>query len=393
MTKNKQITPADKISSVQEYYFSRKLKEVAQMNADDTQPRVISLGIGGPDFMPDNATIEALCEDVHRTDAHSYQSYVGLPELRQAWSRFYQRWYNVSLQPDTEILPLLGSKEGIMHISMALLNPGDKVLVPDPGYPTYTSVSRLVGAEVIPYDLTAERQWEPDWQQLEAMPGIDDVKLMWVNYPHMPTGHSASRRLLEQIVDFGRRHHIVIAHDNPYSFILNDQPLSILAIPGAKEICLELNSMSKSHSMAGWRQGVVCAQPEFIRWILRVKSNVDSGMFRPMMKAAICALDAPDSYYSDLNARYSERRQAAEQIMSRLGCQWDCNQRGLFLWGKIPNSYPDAESLTEQVLHQARVFITPGFIFGHNGNRYIRISLCAPVEQMHEALKRIEQNI
>lgn len=385
----KEIRPADRISHVEEYYFSRKLKEVAQMNADGGRP-VISLGIGGPDFMPSQNTIFALMEDVMKPDAHSYQSYVGLPALRKAWSDFYQRWYGVEVDPAGEMLPLIGSKEGIMHVSMAFLNPGDKVLVPDPGYPTYTSVSRLVGAEIIKYDLTYENNWEPDFEALEALPDLDEVKLMWVNYPHMPTGHCASTELLEKIVAFGRKHNIVIINDNPYSFILNEHPLSIMQVEGAREICLEFNSMSKSHSMAGWRQGIVVGKKEFIDWIIRVKSNVDSGMFRPMMKAAIAALGAPNEYFKQLNESYRVRRIAAEQIMTHLGCEFDPEQRGLFLWGRIPDSCPDAESLTEPILYRARVFITPGFIFGKNGERFIRISLCAPFEKMQEALLRIQ---
>lgn len=385
----KEIKPAERIAHVEEYYFSRKLKEVAQMNADGGKP-VISLGIGGPDFMPSQNTILSLIEDVMKPDAHSYQSYVGIPALRKAWSDFYKRWYDVELDPACELLPLIGSKEGIMHVSMAFLNPGDKVLVPDPGYPTYTSVSKLCGADIIKYDLTYENDWEPDFAALEAMPDIDEVKLMWVNYPHMPTGHCASRKLLERIVDFGRRHNIVIINDNPYSFILNDEPLSILQIEGAKDICLEFNSMSKSHSMAGWRQGIVCGKKEFIDWIIRVKSNVDSGMFRPMMKAAISALNNPESYFKQLNEQYRVRRIAAEQIMTHLGCEFDPEQRGLFLWGRIPDSCPDCESMTEPILHKARVFLTPGFIFGKNGERFIRISLCAPFEKMQEALLRIQ---
>ena len=385
----KEIKPADRISHVEEYYFSRKLKEVARMNADGGLP-VISLGIGGPDFMPSQQTIFALMEDVMKPDAHSYQSYVGLPALRKAWSDFYHRWYDVDLDPATEMIPLIGSKEGIMHVSMALLNPGDKVLVPDPGYPTYSSVSKLVGAEIIKYDLKYENDWEPDFAALDNTPGIDDVKVMWVNYPHMPTGHCASLELLTRIVDFGRRHGIVIINDNPYSFILNDQPLSIMQVEGAKDVCLEFNSMSKSHSMAGWRQGIVVGRKEYIGWVLRVKSNVDSGMFRPVMKAAIAALGAPQEYFTQLNEAYRVRRIAAEQIMHYLGCEFDPAQRGLFLWGRIPDKYDHCEELTEPVLHKARVFLTPGFIFGRNGERFVRISLCAPFEKMQEALLRIK---
>ena len=385
----KDIKPADRISHVEEYYFSRKLKEIAKMNQDGGRP-VISLGIGGPDFKPSPETIMALIEDVMHPDSHSYQSYVGLPELRKAWSEFYKKWYDVELEAASEILPLIGSKEGIMHVSMAFLNPGDKVLVPDPGYPTYSSVSKLVGAEIIKYDLTYENNWEPDFEALEKMSDVDEVKLMWVNYPHMPTGHCASKELLQKIVDFGRRHNIVIINDNPYSFILNDEPMSILQVPGAKDICMEFNSMSKSHSMAGWRQGIVAGKKEFIDWILRVKSNVDSGMFRPMMKAAIAALNNPSDYYKRQNEAYQVRRIAAEQIMLHLGCEFDPDQRGLFLWGRIPNSAENCEAVTEPILQKARVFITPGFIFGKNGERFIRISLCAPFEKMQEALLRIQ---
>ena len=385
----KTIQPAERISHVEEYYFSRKLKQVAKMNQDGGVP-VINLGVGGPDFRPSDSTLDALIADVRRSDAHSYQTFAGLPELRKGWSDFYKQWYGVDLDPATELLPLIGSKEGIMHVTMAFVNPGDKVLVPDPGYPTYTSVSKLCGAEMIKYDLTYENNWEPDFDALDNMPGIDEVKVMWVNYPHMPTGHKASRELLEKIVDFGRRHQIVIVNDNPYSFILNDNPLSILQIEGAKDICIEFNSMSKTHSMAGWRQGICCAKKEFIQWITRVKSNVDSGMFRPVMKAAVAALNNPKEFFVEQNKAYSERRIAAEEIMKHLGCEFDIEQSGLFLWGRIPEHYETCETLTEPILQNARVFITPGFIFGKNGERFIRISLCAPVEKMQEALSRIK---
>lgn len=384
----KTIQPAERISHVEEYYFSRKLKQVAMMNQDGGVP-VINLGVGGPDFRPSDSTLDALIADVRRSDAHSYQTFAGLPELRKGWSDFYKQWYGVDLDPATELLPLIGSKEGIMHVTMAFVNPGDKVLVPDPGYPTYTSVSKLCGAEMIKYDLTYENNWEPDFDALDNMPGIDEVKVMWVNYPHMPTGHKASRELLEKIVDFGRRHQIVIVNDNPYSFILNDNPLSILQIEGAKDICIEFNSMSKTHSMAGWRQGICCAKKEFIQWITRVKSNVDSGMFRPVMKAAVAALNNPKEFFVEQNNAYRERRLAAEEIMKHLGCEFDPEQSGLFLWGRIPGHFETCETLTEPILQNARVFITPGFIFGKNGERFIRISLCAPVEKMQEALSRI----
>ena len=395
----KPIQPATRIASVEEYYFSRKLAEIARMNAEaaalaaqgrPAPPQVISLGIGGPDFMPSEATVEALVADARRADAHGYQPYTGLPELRQAWADFYRTWYGAAFDAQTEVLPLIGSKEGILHVTMALVNPGDKVLVPDPGYPTYTSISRLCGAEIIRYDLTEANGWEPDFDALDALPGVDDVKLMWVNYPHMPTGKKASPELLRKIVAFGRRHGIVVVNDNPYSFILNDRPTSIFQVEGAREVCMEFNSMSKTHSMAGWRQGVIMARAELIQWVLRVKSNVDSGMFRPVMKAAVAALRNPAGFYAAQNEAYRERRAVAEQIMRRLGCTFDAEQSGLFLWGRIPDRYADVEALTEPVLHGARVFVTPGFIFGRNGERYVRISLCAPAERMREALRRIE---
>ena len=382
----KTIQPADRISHVEEYYFARKLKEVARMNQDGGVP-VINLGVGGPDFRPSDSTLNALIDDARRPDAHSYQTFAGLPELRKGWSDFYKQWYGVDLDPATELLPLIGSKEGIMHVTMAFVNPGDKVLVPDPGYPTYTSVSKLCGAEMIKYDLTYENNWEPDFDALDNLPGIDEVKVMWVNYPHMPTGHKASPELLKKIVDFGRRHQIVIVNDNPYSFILNGNPLSILQVEGAKDICIEFNSMSKTHSMAGWRQGICCAKKEFIQWITRVKSNVDSGMFRPVMKAAVAALNNPKEFFVEQNKAY---RIAAEEIMKHLGCEFDPEQSGLFLWGRIPEHFETCETLTEPILQSARVFITPGFIFGKNGERFIRISLCAPVEKMQEALGRIK---
>jgi aspartate/methionine/tyrosine aminotransferase len=374
---------------VEEYYFSRKTKEIARMNAEGGKP-VINLAIGGPDFMPSEETLRALMTDCVRPDANGYQNYIGLPELRQAWSDFYQRWYGVRFSPADEVLPLIGSKEGIMHVTMAFVNPGDKVLVPDPGYPTYTSVSKLCGAQIIKYDLTQEHSWEPDFDALERM-DLTGVKLMWVNYPHMPTGRRASLELLSRIVDFGRRHDIVIINDNPYSFILNDTPLSIFQVEGARDICIEFNSMSKTHSMPGWRMGVALAKAEFISWILRVKTNVDSGMFRPMMKAAAAALGNPPEYYRRQNEAYRVRRIAAEQIMNHLECAFDPDQSGLFLWGRIPDRYPNCEALTEPILQRARVFLTPGFIFGHNGERYVRISLCAPFEKMQEALLRMQR--
>ena len=294
----------------------------------------------------------------------------------------------MSLDANTEIQPLIGSKEGILHTTLAFVNPGDGVLVPNPGYPTYSSVSRLAEAEIFTYDLLESNNWQPDFDQLEAMP-LDKIKLMWVNYPNMPTGAAASMELFQRLVDFGKRHGIVIVNDNPYSFILHEKPLSILSVPGAKDIAIEMNSMSKSHNMAGWRIGMLASNPQFIQWILKVKSNIDSGQFKPMMLAAVKALEAPDSWYEDVNATYSRRRKIAEKIMATLGCSFDPRQGGLFLWGKIADDMESAEAVSDKLLYDARVFITPGFIFGSNGERYIRISLCATEEKMNEALERI----
>lgn len=381
------ITPAARVGSVQEYYFSKKLKEVAEMNARGKN--VISLGVGSPDLPPSEEAVGALCEDARRPDAHGYQPYVGIPELRGGLAGWYHRWYDVTLDPQTEIQPLIGSKEGILHISLAFLNPGDGVLVPNPGYPTYSSVSRLVEARLIPYDLKEELGWQPDFEALEKM-DLSGVKLMWTNYPNMPTGANASRELYEKMVDFGRRHQIVICNDNPYSFILNDHPLSILSVAGAKDICIELNSMSKAHNMPGWRMGMLASNAQFIQWILKVKSNIDSGQFRPMQKAAVEALKAPKQWYDTMNRTYRSRRDLAGRIMRTLGCTYDENQVGMFLWGRIPDTAAGSEALADKVLYEANVFVTPGFIFGSGGERYIRLSLCCKNEKLQEALDRIE---
>ncbi|MCD8031898.1 MAG: aminotransferase class I/II-fold pyridoxal phosphate-dependent enzyme [Bacteroides sp.] len=384
------IAPARRLSGVSEYYFSRKLKEVAQMNAEGKD--VISLGIGSPDMPPSEETLKTLREQARDPAGHGYQPYTGIPELRQAFARWYQRWYQVELDPATEIQPLIGSKEGILHITLAFVNPGEQVLVPDPGYPTYTSLSTLLGAEIVTYNLREEKGWMPDFDELEAM-DLSRVKLMWTNYPNMPTGANATPELYRKLVEFARRHNIVVVNDNPYSFILNDHPLSILSVPGAKECCIELNSLSKSHNMPGWRIGMVASNPQFIQWILKVKSNVDSGMYRAMQLAATTALEADRDWYEANNANYRNRRQLAGEIMQTLGCTYDEKQVGMFLWGKIPDSCADVEELTEKVLHQARVFLTPGFIFGDNGKRFIRISLCCKEEKLAEALRRIKEVI
>jgi len=387
-----EFKPADRISAVSEYYFSRKLKEVAQLNAEGKD--IISLAIGSPDMPPSPATIQTLCDNAKKADAHGYQPTVGIPELRNAMAKFYKRWYDVELDPATEIQPLIGSKEGILHVTLALCNPGDKVLVPNPGYPTYTALSKILGQQIVNYDLREDNGWHPDFDQLEAM-DLQGVKLMWTNYPNMPTGGRATRELYQQLVDFARRHHIIIVNDNPYSFILNrDEHLSILQVPGAKECCIEFNSMSKSHNMPGWRVGMLATNAQFVQWILRIKSNIDSGTFRPLQLAAAQAYENTDDWHTQANvATYASRRKIAEAIMSELGCRFDPTQQGMFLWGKIPDSIANVEDLTERVLHEARVFITPGFIFGSNGERYIRISLCAKDEKMQEALKRIKTTL
>lgn len=387
---NKQVAPAHRVSEVKEYYFSKKLREVAQLNAKGKD--IISLGIGGPDRPPHKDVIETLCTEAAKPGNHSYQPYVGIPELRKAYSAWYKSHYNVTLDPNTEIQPLIGSKEGILHISLAFLNPGDGVLIPNPGYPTYTSVSRLVGAEIFNYNLTEDGCWEPDFDELEKLP-LERIKLMWVNYPHMPTGKRASMELYSKIVAFGKKHGIVIVNDNPYSFILNDNPISLLSVNGAKDIAIEMNSLSKSHNMAGWRMAMLASNAEFVQWILKVKSNIDSGQFKPMMLAAVKALQCDDDWYAEVNATYSRRRLIAEQIMNYLGCKFDSSQSGLFLWGRIPDSEDSSEALADRILYGARVFITPGFIFGSNGERYIRISLCATEERMTEALHRINDYI
>lgn len=380
------VEPAHRVQGVSEYYFSKKLREVAALRAAGRD--IISLGIGGPDRPPHEAVIDVLCRESRRPDTHSYQPYVGIPELRRAFAEWYGRHYGVELDPATEIQPLMGSKEGILHISLAFLNKGDGVLVPNPGYPTYTSVSRLAEAEIFTYDLDAANGWQPDFEALERLP-LDRIKLMWVNYPNMPTGARATRETYERLVDFGRRHNIVICNDNPYSFILNDLPESILSVDGAKEICIELNSLSKSHNMAGWRVGMLASNSRFVEWVLRVKSNIDSGMFRPLQLAAAEALAADDGWYAEVNRVYADRRRVAERIMDELGCVYDPSQVGLFLWGRVPASAVDAAHMADKLLYEADVFVTPGFVFGSNGNDYIRISLCATRERMEEALERI----
>ena len=389
----KVFKPADRLANVQEYYFSRKLKEVAKLNAEGKD--IISLAIGSPDMPPSEHTIDVLCQEARKANSHGYQPTIGIPELRQAMAAFYKRWYDVELDPASEVQPLIGSKEGILHATLAFVNPGDTVLVPNPGYPTYTSLSKLLGANVVSYDLTEANGWQPDFDQLESM-DLSRVKLMWTNYPHMPTGARARRETYERLVAFAQKHGIIIVNDNPYSFILNEgQHLSILQIPGAKDCCIEFNSLSKSHNMPGWRVAMLVTNAQFVQWILKVKTNVENGTFRAIQLAAADALtNTSDEWHREANVRtYASRRSVAEQIMAALGCTFDPDQTGMFLWGRIPDSYATVEDLTERVLHEARVFITPGFIFGSNGERYIRISLCAKDEQMQEALARIKAAI
>ena len=365
------------------------MKEVAQMNAEGKD--IISLAIGSPDMPPSPQTVEKLCEVAHDPNAHGYQMTVGTPELREAMAGFYKRWYNVDLDGKTEVLPLIGSKEGILHVTLAFVNPGDEVLVPNPGYPTYTSLSKILGAKIVNYNLREDNGWQPDFDELEQM-DLSKVKLMWTNYPNMPTGGRAQHQTYERLVAFAKEHNIVVVNDNPYSFILSEEHLSILQIPGAKDCCIEFNSMSKSHNMPGWRVGMCLTNAQFIQWIMKIKSNIDSGTFRGIQLAAAEALQNDEAWHREFNIEtYGRRRRYAEQIMDVLGCTYDPNQVGMFLWGKIPEQYSDVEDLTEKVLHEARVFITPGFIFGSNGQRYIRISLCAKEDKIKIALERIKE--
>ena len=383
---SKEIRAARRVEEIKEYYFSRKLKEIADMQAGGAD--IISLGIGGPDRMPPPAAIESLCDAVRRPDVHSYQSYVGLPELRRAYADWYLEKYGVVLNPDNEVLPLIGSKEGLLHISLAFLNPGDGVLVPDPGYPTYSSVSKLVGAEVFKYPLKPENYWQPDFEQLETLP-LEKIRLMWVNYPHMPTGATAEYDTFKKLLAFGEKNGIVIAHDNPYSFILNPRSMSLLEVEGASNIAVELNSLSKSHNMAGWRFGMAVSNPKLISWIMKVKSNIDSGQFKPMMLAAAEALKSGSEWYEEINREYALRREIARKIMDAIGCKYSPDQVGLFLWGRIPEEEESAEAFADRILYNHHIFITPGSVFGREGERYIRLSLCAPVQRLNEALRRL----
>ena len=383
------MKPASRVNSIQEYYFSRKLKEVAKLNAEGQD--IISLAIGSPDMPPSQQTIDKLCEVAHDPHAHGYQPTSGLPELHRAMAGFYQRVYGVTVDAMTEIQPIIGSKEGIMYVTLAFCNPGDKVLIPDPGYPTYTAVNKIFGTQIVNYDLREDNGWQPDFDQLERM-DLTGVKVMWTNYPNMPTGGNARMETFEKLVAFAKKHDILVVNDNPYSLILNDHPMSILQMPGAKDCCIEFNSMSKSHNMPGWRVAMMISNKDYISWMFKIQSNIENGSFRGIQLAAAEAFNTNTAAWHRENniENYRRRRVIAEDIMRALGCTFDPTQVGMFLWGRIPDRYADVEDLTEAVLHKARVFITPGFIFGNNGKRYIRISLCAKDEKMKEALKRIK---
>ena len=385
------IAPANKLEHINEYYFSKKLKQIAQLRQEGKP--IINLGIGNPDQAPSQATIDAMVESTNNTKNHGYQSYIGIPELRKAMSNWYKNTYEVDLQSDTEILPLLGSKEGISHISNAFLNPGDIVLVPNPGYPTYSSATYLANAIPVSYDLDENNNWAPDFSKLSDEI-LNKAKIIWVNYPNMPTGSSGNEAIFKTLIEVAHKHNILIINDNPYSLVLNDnKPVSILQIEGAKAVCIELNSLSKSHNLAGARIGMIVGDKEYIDTILKVKSNVDSGMYLPVQHAAIAALSNDDEWHAIRNEVYKSRRQYAYAILDVLNCSYDKNQIGMFLWAKIPDQYSQVEDLTEKILLEADVFITPGFIFGTNGNRYIRISLCSPENDLMNALQRINELI
>ena len=382
------IKTSDRLEGIGEYYFSQKLREIEELNRQGKQ--IINLGIGSPDLPPHPSVIQTLQEESTKPHVHGYQNYKGSPVLREAMSKWYNDWYNVVLDPQTEILPLLGSKEGIMHICMTYLQKGDEVLVPDPGYPTYRSAVQLAGGQVREYMLLEENNWFPDLEALEEQ-GLDNVKMMWVNYPHMPTGAMPTMEFFEKLVEFGKRNNILICHDNPYSFILNDQPQSLLSVPGAKDVVVELNSLSKAQNMAGWRIGMICGAANRINEILTFKSNMDSGMYLPVQLAAAKALALGKDWYDELNAIYRERREEVFAIMNLLGARYDKKQTGMFVWAHIPVSYANSYCLSDEMLHHANVFITPGGIFGNAGKRYIRISLCSPKEKIVESRIRLEK--
>ena len=383
------IQPASRLASTGEYYFSRKLRELAALNAAGAN--IISLGIGSPDLPPHPSVVAALAATAALSSAHGYQSYQGTPALRQAMADFYQQWYGVALDPASEVLPLAGSKEGLMHIGMAFLEAGDAVLIPNPGYPTYRAVAELCGAEVREYDLTAETGWLPDLAALAAS-DLSGVKMMLVNYPHMPTGTPASPEFLTRLVAFARAHGIMLVHDNPYGFVLNETPpVSLLSVPGAKDVALELNSLSKSHNLAGWRVGMLVGRADWLATVLRFKSNMDSGMFLGIQQAAVAALALGPEWFAELNATYRARRELVRELLAALGCEAAPGQTGLFVWARVPAAYPDGYAFSDAVLAEARVFLTPGGIFGSNGSGYVRASLCQPEAGLREALARVRE--
>lgn len=387
MTSSTIIAPAQRLGQVEEYYFSRKLREIAEMRAAGHD--VLNLGIGSPDLPPHSSVINRLQEAGAQAGNHGYQSYQGVPALRGAFAKWYERYFSVQLDATSEVLPLIGSKEGIMHISMAFLNPGDEVLVPNPGYPTYRSATELAGGVVRPYELSEEGGWFPDLDALAAE-GLGRVKIMWVNYPHMPTGTPVPTAHFEALVAFAKAHDILLVNDNPYAFILNESPSSLMAVPGAKDVALELNSLSKAHNMAGWRVGVLVGGAEYLQIVLRFKSNMDSGMFKPVQLAAIAALELPASWYASQNEVYGQRKVKAVALLEMLGCEISGDQVGMFVWARAPKHHADAYELTDAVLAEKHIFLTPGGIFGSAGEQYVRISLCSPVEVLEEAIGRLK---
>lgn len=381
------ITKADRLNIIEEYYFSTKLKEVNSL-IKKGKP-IINLGIGSPDLQPPQEALEALKASLTDQSANSYQSYNGLEDLRISISKFYNKHYDVDLDFTSEILPLMGSKEGIMHISLAFLNVGDSVLIPNPGYPTYAAATNLVQAKPIFYDLKSENNWLPNLKELEKI-NLKKVKLMWVNYPHMPTGANCDINFLEELISFAKKHQILLVNDNPYSFILNRKPISIFNVKGSKDYCLELNSLSKTFNMSGWRVGMVCGNKANITNILTVKSNMDSGMYYPIQKAAIAVLNSPNSWFDKMNDIYEERRVLVKKLADSLNCEYDNKTSGMFIWAKINNDTKSKE-FTNELLDKYNIFIAPGDIFGSNGEGYVRFSLCATKELITKAIKRINE--
>jgi LL-diaminopimelate aminotransferase len=384
------IQVANRLNGIGEYYFSQKLRQIDEMNKAGAA--VINLGIGSPDLAPDAEVTHTLQAESAKPTVHAYQGYKGVAALREAMAAWYRQWYGVQLDAATEILPLIGSKEGIMHICMTYLNDGDEALIPNPGYPTYRSAVTLAGGKCIEYKLSESQNWQPDFAALETS-DLSKVKLMWVNYPHMPTGQLPTEKLFERLIAFGKKHNILICHDNPYSFILNEKPMSLLSVEGAKDVAIELNSLSKSHNMAGWRVGMLCGGKERIEEVLRFKSNMDSGMFLPVQLAAVKALSLNESWHKTLNEQYKKRREKVFELLDLLQCQYSNSQAGLFVWARIPDKYKDGYELSDKILHEANVFITPGGIFGSEGNNYIRVSLCSTIGNFEGAINRIKTSL